>query len=207
MKKISIRKIVVFAIYVLLIVLIIIGVFKILLGGKKTLNVKVTDKIENYEYILNSNATEYHKNLFDELSKVLENNDINEKEYAELVSKIFITDLYTLDNKLNKNDIGGTQYVYNDFRDDFNSYAQSSIYKNIINNMYNDRVQELPIVSEVLIKSNEIKSFKYKDKNFENSYYIEVEIKYEKDLEYPKNVSLVLVKNNNKIEVAKMETK
>jgi len=207
MRKISIRKIVVFAIYVLLLILIIIGFIKIFFLDKKIADIKVTDKIEKYEYVLNSNATDYHKKLFDELSTLLETDDFNEKTYAELISKIFITELYTLDNKLNKNDIGGIQYVYEDFRNDFSLLAQSTIYKNIINNIYNDRVQELPVVSDVEIKANTNNSFKYLDKTFENAYYIDVIISYEKDLEYPTNISLVLVKNNDKLEIVKMETK
>lgn len=207
MRKISIRKIAVFAIYILFIILLVIGIVKILFLGKKTINVEVVDKIDNYNYTLNSNATDYYKGLFNELSNLLKNGDFDEKSYAELVSKLFITDVYTLDNKLNKNDIGGTEYVYSNFKDDFNMIAQSTIYKNIKNNMYNDRVQDLPIVKEVIINSIDNDDFEYEKNLFENAYYVDVSVNYESDLGYPTNISLVIIKNNDKLEVAKMEAK
>lgn len=207
MRKISIRKIAVFAIYILFIILLVIGIVKILFLGKKTINVEVVDKIDNYNYTLNSNATDYYKGLFNELSNLLKNDDFDEKSYAELVSKLFITDVYTLDNKLNKNDIGGTEYVYSNFKDDFNMIAQSTIYKNIKNNMYNDRVQDLPIVKEVIINSIDNDDFEYEKNLFENAYYVDVSVNYESDLGYPTNISLVIIKNNDKLEVAKMEAK
>ena len=207
MRKISIRKIAVFAIYILFIILLVIGIVKILFLGKKTINVEVVDKIDNYNYTLNSNATDYYKGLFNELSNLLKNDNFDEKSYAELVSKLFITDVYTLDNKLNKNDIGGTEYVYSNFKDDFNMIAQSTIYKNIKNNMYNDRVQDLPIVKEVIINSIDNDDFEYEKNVFENAYYVDVSVNYESDLGYPTNISLVIIKNNDKLEVAKMEAK
>lgn len=207
MRKISIRKIAVFAIYILFIILLVIGIVKILFLGKKTINVEVVDKIDNYNYTLNSNATDYYKGLFNELSNLLKNDDFDEKSYTELVSKLFITDVYTLDNKLNKNDIGGTEYVYSNFKDDFNMIAQSTIYKNIKNNMYNDRVQDLPIVKEVIINSIDNDDFEYEKNVFENAYYVDVSVNYESDLGYPTNISLVIIKNNDKLEVAKMEAK
>ena len=207
MRKISIRKIAVFAIYILFIILLVIGIVKILFLGKKTINVEVVDKIDNYNYTLNSNATDYYKGLFNEPSNLLKNDNFDEKSYAELVSKLFITDVYTLDNKLNKNDIGGTEYVYSNFKDDFNMIAQSTIYKNIKNNMYNDRVQDLPIVKEVIINSIDNDDFEYEKNVFENAYYVDVSVNYESDLGYPTNISLVIIKNNDKLEVAKMEAK
>ena len=207
MRKISIRKIAVFAIYILFIILLVIGIVKILFLGKKNINVEVVDKIDNYNYTLNSNATDYYKGLFNELSNLLKNDDFDEKSYTELVSKLFITDVYTLDNKLNKNDIGGTEYVYSNFKDDFNMIAQSTIYKNIKNNMYNDRVQDLPIVKEVIINSIDNDDFEYEKNVFENAYYVDVSVNYESDLGYPTNISLVIIKNNDKLEVAKMEAK
>ncbi len=205
-KKISVRKIIVLSIYALFILLIIIGVVKILTKNKPK-NVQVVDSIDNYGYTLNDNATSYYKQTFNELSNLLSNESIDEKSYAQLVSKLFISDLYTLDNKLNKNDIGGIEFVYKDFVDDFSSYSKSTIYKYVENNMYNDRTQDLPVVTNVIINSVNNDDFKYNDKVFENSYYIDLTLEYETDLGYPTNINLVLVKNNNKIEVAKMETK
>lgn len=205
-RKLNLRKIITFGIYTLFIVLIIGCLIKIIFFNKKTVDVKVVNEIEKYNYSLNNNATAYYKSLFEELKNLLEN-DYNIEDYVKLVSKLFVTDVYTLDNKLNKNDIGGTQFVYADFVDDFNSIAQSTIYKSVENNMYGDRKQELPIVTEVIIDSIETKSFKYNDEIINDAYYVSLTVNYNKDLGYPKNIDLVLIKNNDKVEVVKMQTK
>ena len=206
-RKLSIKKIVVFYIYILFAILIIFGIVQIFSASKKTVDVEIVDTIDDYGYVLDDKATSYIKSLFEELSKVLKEETLDEKAYAEILCKIFITDFYTLDNKLNKNDIGGLRYVYTDFVNDFSSLAQNSIYKTVKNNMYGDRVQELPVVSEVVINGVENKQFKYNDKTFDNAYYINASIKYDVDLGYASNVDIVIVKNNNKLEIAKMETK
>ena len=38
--------------------------------------------------------------------------DLKEEEYAKVISQLFVTDLFTLDNKLTSNDIGGLQFIY-----------------------------------------------------------------------------------------------
>ena len=43
---------------------------------------------------------EIYKTYFKELSKVLNEKTIDYTEYAKLISKLFVIDLYTLDNKL-----------------------------------------------------------------------------------------------------------
>ena len=88
------------------------------------------------------------------------------------------------------------EYVYSDFRDDFISIAQSSMYGSVKSNIYGDRKQELPEVTEVSITDVKNNSFKIKDKTIDNAYYITVEIKYKKDLSYPTKYNLVLVKRS-----------
>ena len=165
--------------------------------------VQTIDNIDSFGYTLNDNATKYYKTLFGELKKILSTNPIDEKEYAQKVSQLFVADLFTLDNKLTSSDIGGLEYVYSDFRDDFISIAQSSMYGSVKSNIYGDRKQELPEVTEVSITDVKNNSFKIKDKTIDNAYYITVEIKYKKDLSYPTKYNLVLVKNDKKIEVVK----
>ena len=103
-RKLNLRKIITFGIYTLFIVLIIGCLIKIIFFNKKTVDVKVVNEIEKYNYSLNNNATAYYKSLFEELKNLLEN-DYNIEDYVKLVSKLFVTDVYTLDNKLNKNDL------------------------------------------------------------------------------------------------------
>lgn len=202
-RKLSVRKILSFLVIIIFIVLIIYGITNVLNSNKKT-EVTVMDNIETYGYSLKNNATEYYKTLFKNVSDLLES-EYDDKQYVELISKMFIADFYTLNNKLNKNDIGGVEFVYSSFKNDFISLAKESIYKTVESNIYNNRKQELPIVSNVIINSIENKKFKY-DKNEYDSYYLDASVSYEKDLGYPTALHLVVIKNDNKFEVAKMET-
>lgn len=65
-------------------------------------DVTVESHIEDYGYELNSNETDLYKNYFKELENVLKEEEIEEKAYASLLTKLFIADFYNLDNKLTK---------------------------------------------------------------------------------------------------------
>lgn len=173
--------------------------------SKGPAEVEVLDKIEGYSYELNENDSEYFHSLFKNLKATLEKEELNEEEYASLVSQLFITDFYSLDCSLNKNDIGGTQFVYTGYQNDFISKAKTSVYNYVENNIYGTREQTLPKVKEVIINSVETKPYSFgtniKD---ENAYVVSLAISYEVELEYPTEVTLVLIHNEGKLEIAKM---
>lgn len=152
--------------------------------------------MEEYDYYLKDNATTYYKTLFKELKNTLNSKDISMDEYAKLVAKMFITDLFTLDNKISSNDIGGLQFIYKDYEEDFIKIAQTTLYSSVESNIYNDRVQKLPIVNEVVIENINNSTFEYNNKNY-SSYNIEVSIKYNEDLNYPKKYNLILIQEDN----------
>lgn len=173
--------------------------------SKGTEEVEVLDKIEGYSYELNENDSEYFHSLFEKLKTTLENEELNEEEYASLVSQLFITDFYSLDCSLNKNDIGGTQFVYTGYQNDFISKAKTSVYNYVENNIYGTREQTLPKVKEVSINSVETKPYSFGENiKDENAYVISLGISYEAELEYPTEATLVLIHNEGKLEVAKM---
>jgi len=207
-RKVSKKKVTKFIIFLILIIGIVLAlIFFLSKDSKKEEPIKVTsvDEIKGYDYTLNSNATKYYKSLFKELKEVLEAKDIDEAKYADLVTKLFVSDFYNLDNKINKNDIGGVQFIYKPFREDFTKLATDSIYKNVLNNMYEDRDQELPIVTNVSTEKKDNKEFKYGDKTDENAYNIGFEIEYQKDLEYQTAGTLILIHSDKKLEVAALE--
>src|SRR5574344_1475824 len=72
----------------------------------KNANKKQIDSIEYYGYTLTKSDTDIYKTTFKELTKVLNEKPIDNTLYAKLISKLFIIDLYTLDNKLSSTDIG-----------------------------------------------------------------------------------------------------
>ena len=169
-------------------------------------SVEILDKIEGYDYELNENDSAYFESLFADLKKTLEAEEIDEEKYASLVSQLFITDFYSLEYAINKNDVGGIQFIYKDYQNDFISKAKTTVYNYVENNIYSDRKQELPVVSEVLVNSVETENYIF-DNDIEdaNSYVVKSSVTYSKDLGYPTEVTLVLIHSNNKLEVAKMD--
>ena len=76
-----------------------------------------------------------------------------------------------------------------------------TIYSDIIDNTYKDRVQELPEVTNV--KVLEIKEDKIKLNDEEvNCYKVTMSYSYKKDLGYDKEGTIYLIKNGNKLEIA-----
>ena len=168
--------------------------------------VEILDKIDKYEYSLNENDSAYFKKEFKKLKKELSKKEINEENYAKLISKLFVIDFYSLQNAINKNDVGGTQFVYKDYQETFIKFAKDGMYKYVENNIYGDRKQELPSVKSVTIdeiKQDEV-SFK-NDISDSKAYIVDLTINYDKELEYQSKVTLTLIHNDKKLEIAKLD--
>ena len=207
-RRISKKKVSIFVITLLLIIGVIVGAIIYFTSDKKqdkVIKVESVDKIEGYDYTLSSNATKYYKSLFKELKNVLEADEVDEAKYADLVTKLFVADFYNLNNKINKNDIGGVQFVYKNYQNDFKKLATESMYKSVENNLYGDRKQELPIVTNVSTEKKDGKAFKYGDNTDEKAYVINFEIQYESDLGYQTSGLLTLIHSDKKLEIAALE--
>lgn len=172
----------------------------------KTEEIKVLDGIEGYNYKLTENSTEYYKSLFNELKELL-SDEYEEEEYASLLTKIFLADFFDLNSKTSKNDVGGTSYVYEPYQTSFIKSASdiNGIYYYVKSNIYKDRIQELPIVSSVTIDEIEKILYDYNDSTDSNAYKVSATINYEKDLGYQTELTVIIIHNNNKLEVAEME--
>ncbi len=172
---------------------------------KKVQNVvKIEEKIESHGYELAENETNYYKELFKNLKAVLNDKPLNEEKYATLVGQLFLADFFNLDNKQSKNDIGGLQFVYSDFRDDFEKYAKEGVYHYVESNIYGDRKQELPVVTEVSVLNIEQLEINYLDTSDKEAYRVDFKIAYEEDLGYQTAATLYLVHHNDKLEIVKM---
>ena len=171
---------------------------------KKEQEVTIEDQIEKYGYTLDDNETDYYKDLFEELKTVLSEDSIDEEKYAKLITQLFIADFFNLDNKLSNSDIGGLQFVYTDYQDTFSKFAKDSIYNTVKSNLYGDRKQELPVVTEVIVNNIEQTNITYLDEEDSNGYIIDVKILYQEDLEYQTTASLYLAHADNKLEIIKM---
>ena len=170
----------------------------------KAQTTKVTSSIEGYDYSLNSLDTRYYKELFEKLKKTLEVDQRDEELYASLISQLFVTDFYTLSNKIGSSDIGGLEFVVEEARDNFAAKAKDTMYKTVESNLYGEREQELPEVTKVSIDSITKTSFTYNSKLDEEAYNVKASITYDKDLGYPTTVKLMLVHNGKLVEVAKV---
>lgn len=175
-------------------------------NNKKATEIQVLEQIKGYDYSLNENDSKYYKELFKKLKDTLEKEELEEQKYAELVGQLFLTDFFSLNEAINKNDVGGEQFVYNNYKEDFLKYAKNTVYKYVENNIYGDRKQELPTVTSVEVTN--IKQDTYKSKGGftdDNAYYISLKINYEKDLDYQTVSTLTLVHNDNKLEIVNMK--
>lgn len=204
MKIKKLNNIITIVIIILLIILgiLVFGIIKSLKNDVK--ETVVLDTIENYNYELTDNDTKYFKETFKELKKAL--NESNEEEYAISVSKLFIIDFYSLSSAINKNDVGGTQFIESSSKENFIKKAKDTIYKNVENNIYGDRKQELPTVKEVTIENIEKTT-----KNNMDYYNVLASVSYEKDMGYPTKLELTLTyskltdSSNNHLEIIKIE--
>ncbi|MCI7553830.1 MAG: hypothetical protein MST00_00055 [Tenericutes bacterium] len=182
-------------ILILILIYAVVGVYYNLTHQEKTPEVKEVDKVDKYNYVLKSNATELQKTQFNELKEIL-SGDIVDDDYAKIIAKMFVTDLYTLTNKINKYDVGGIDYVFENGKNNYKLNVEDTLYKYLEDNTDNKRNQELPLVTNVDVEN--IESIKYKIG--ETSYdakKVLVNITYEKDLGYDTKVTIVLVKDND----------
>lgn len=157
------------------------------------------DTIEGYDYTLKSNATKLYEDEFKALKANLEG-DINYDEYAVSVAKLFVIDLYTINNKINKYDTGGASFVYPDGRDNYKLNVQDTIYKYVEDNTNGKRTQNLPEVSSVIVKDSKKDTYKIGDNSFE-AYKINLEWSYVQDLGYDKTGEIILIKKDKNIYV------
>lgn len=173
--------------------------------NKEPEKIKVVDNIEKYGYSLYENKTSLYKNKFNELKEVLNAEEINEKKYAEILSELFVIDFYDLKSKVTNTDVGGLDFILEDIKEEFTSAAEDSLYRYIESNVYGERTQELPSVSSTKILSSTNFNFESEKNSDENAYEIEVEITYEKSLDYPTKVKITLVHNDNKLYIVEVK--
>ena len=170
---------------------------------------KVVDKIDNFDYKVADTDTKLFKNEFKELKKILSKKEVKREDYASSIAKLFIIDFFTLDNKVTKNDVGGVQFVYTNYRTTFIDKARDEFYKYVKSNLNNDRKQELPIVKEVKVEniekietSSELSGDEFAA--IDEAYKVKLTWTYEKDLGYQTEATVIIVKDNDKLAVAKL---
>lgn len=168
---------------------------------------QIVDKMDDYGYYLTDHNTKYYNELYDELKKILSENPVDEEKYAKLIAQLFTVDFYDLNSKLSKSDVGGTQFIAQDYKDVFIKTANDidGIYYYVKSDLYGERKQDLPVVVNAEVVSLKNTSFKYDKIVDEKAYIVDVNLTYEKDLGYQKSVSLTIVHNDKKLEIVEVK--
>lgn len=167
--------------------------------------VKVVDSIDEFGYTLDDRDTELMKSTYNELKNVLTQDEINYEDYAEVLAKLFVIDLFTMDNKVNRYDVGSTEYVYPDSVDNFKTNVEDTIYKTMENNSDGKRRQNLPEVSSIDDTSVETSTFEIDETTYD-SYVVSLNWSYETNLGYDEFATITLIELDNKLYVVEYVT-
>ena len=128
-------------------------VFLLSRGTDESTEPKVTvtelDNIEDYGYRLEDRDTALYKENFNLLAEELKKEEVSFEEYAKLLSKLYVMDLYTISNKINQYDVGSLDFVSPDVRENFEKKVKDTIYKYVEDNTYGKRSQEMPEVKSI----------------------------------------------------------
>lgn len=165
---------------------------------------KEIESIGLYGYSLHDRDSSAYKDIFKELNKALSTNNIDYKNYATLASKLFIMDLFTLNNKLGSTDIGGLQFIHKDLKENFKENMGDTIYKYVEINVDGKRTQELPVVKEVTVSNVLETKYTYNNKDYP-AYVVTTNWEYEKDLGYQKSMKITFIKDKNILYIVKGE--
>lgn len=167
--------------------------------GKEDKNeVKTIGEIKGYNIVLKENANEVYKKEFEKLRKNLENSEINYDEYAESVAKMFLIDLYTINNKKNKYDVGGLDFVLPENKDNYILKVTNTLYNYVEDNSKGMRKQSLPEVSSIDVNNVEKKKFTIEStKTSYDAYYFSMSLNYKQDLGYDKTAEIIVINKDN----------
>ncbi len=163
--------------------------------------VKVTNTIENYGYNLEDRDTKLYKDKYEKLKELLSKDDYDKDEYIKLISELFIIDLYTIDNKISRYDVGGTEFMYTGAVSSFKASVENSLYKTVENDLEDNRNQALPVVSSIEITNYEPTTYEMPDQTVIDGYKVNLSWQYEKDLGYDDTGVLIVIPDGNKMGV------
>lgn len=200
-KKDKIITIIFIFVFVLLVVPVLI---KLVLDFTRDVVPEEISRIDYYGYSLSNSDTKLYKDTYKELDKVLGEEQIDYKSYASLLSKLFIIDVFTLDNKLASTDIGGLEFVHDDFEENFRENLGSTLYSHVQSNIDGKRTQKLPVVKSVNVNSVFETKYEY-NKNQYKAYIVKCNFDYEVDLGYQSVITLTIINDNNILYVVKGE--
>lgn len=168
---------------------------------------KVLKTIKKYGYTLKDNKNKRYQDMFAELDKILSKSSPNEEEYAKKITEMFIYDFYTLENKVAKTDVGGTDFVYTASLTNFLQNAQDTYYKYVESDIYDQRKQKLPEVDKITIESIEQTEFAYGEETDDKAYEVKVSWTYvgEDFDDYQNEATLTFIHEGIKLSLAELK--
>ena len=191
---------IIFILIILIIIVLVLMQFK----GKTTSapKYKEIDAIKGYNYELEDRDTKLMQDTFKNLKKELSKDNVDYNLYAEYLSELFIIDLFTMNNKDNKYDVGSIEYVLDDVRDNYQINVEDTIYKYLVEKT--NRKEEYPIVKSIEKENIENTEYKFNNETYE-AYKVSLNWEYEKDNKYDKKGIVTLIKKDNKLYVVTYE--
>lgn len=174
---------------------------------------KVVDSIKNedVDYIVNDNDTKLFKENFNELKKILNAKEVDNKKYAETITKLFVIDFFTLSNKTSKNDVGGVQFVYGNYKKDFIDGARDTLYKQVHSTVTDDKSNsDLPTVVKVKIDDiDEISpASMFSGLGFTEDqvgYMVNISWEYKNKDNFQNNATIIVVPDGKKLSIGRMQ--
>lgn len=169
-------------------------------------NTTTINEIVGYGIKIDENDTKLYQEEYEKLKNNLEQTSINMEEYAKSIAKLYTIDLYTINNKINKYDVGGLEFIYEKAKENYITNVTDTLYKYVTDNSNNKREQELPEVSSINVDSIEETQYKIEDTTF-NAYKINLSWNYIKNLGYDASSEVIVINENDRLYVVEENTK
>lgn len=196
------KKIRIIIIIVLVVLIVALSVFLVIhfkkpkVETKNPIEITILSNLEKYGYTLRDSDSAYYKSEFELLEELLKGETIDSKEYATMVARLFTIDLYSLSTKVNKYDIGGTEFCYKSKKEEYEKKVMDTLYETLQDNTYGDRNQILPEIKNVETVSVSDTKYKLGDKVVEG-YLVKLKMTYVSDLKYDSEASVVVCKEDD----------
>lgn len=156
----------------------------------------VKHSMEEYPYSLDERDTDLFEEEYDYLVKILTSEEIDYELYAEQISKLFIIDLYTLNNKISKYDVGGIDYLEDSIKSNFSLKVEDTLYK-YISTLDSEL---LPEVFEISITSISGDTIIYNEISYEG-YYVTLNWDYVEDLNYDTTGEIIIILEDDLLKI------
>lgn len=199
---------------ILIIILILVSVgaiafvsYQMLFSKPEVKEAKVLKTIEKYGYTLKDSKSKKYQKMFEELDQILKKDSVDEEDYVQKITEMFIYDFYTLSDKTAKTDVGGTDFVYSNSLNNFLENAEDTYYKYVESDIYDQREQKLPTVDEVTIENIKKVEFAYGETADENAYEVNVSWTYtdEDFAKYQSEATLTFIHEDMKLSLAELK--